>query len=54
MNYKGDNVNCSDRSKRDADPKKLVEGYFKSAATMNYIRALESTDVIKNKADKLI
>ena len=38
--FRGDNVNSHDLSARKPDPKRLVEGYFHSAATLNYARAL--------------
>jgi len=36
--YRGDNVNGFALEDREPDPKRLVEGYFHSAATMNYAR----------------
>jgi 3-deoxy-7-phosphoheptulonate synthase len=38
--FRGDNVNSFDTSARDADPARMVSGYFHSAATLNYARAL--------------
>lgn len=40
--YKGDNINSIDFTSqaRNSDPKKLIEGYFYSCATLNYIRSL--------------
>jgi len=40
--FKGDNVNALEATveARTPDPKRLMEGYFRSAATLNYIRAL--------------
>uniref|UniRef100_A0A7S4DPS6 Phospho-2-dehydro-3-deoxyheptonate aldolase n=1 Tax=Lotharella globosa TaxID=91324 RepID=A0A7S4DPS6_9EUKA len=40
--FKGDNVNCldADVKKRTPDPDRLLQGYFRSAVTLNYIRAL--------------
>jgi 3-deoxy-7-phosphoheptulonate synthase len=32
--YKGDNVNGIDIEKREANPKRLLDGYYRSAATM--------------------
>jgi len=32
--YKGDNVNSIDIGKREANPKRLLDGYYRSAATM--------------------
>lgn len=40
--YFGDNVNGFDPEAREPDPARLVEGYFHSAATLNYLRALGS------------
>lgn len=39
--YRGDNVNSieADYNKRIPDPNRLIEGYFRSAATLNLIRA---------------
>lgn len=41
--FRGDNVNSFDTSSRTPDPARLVQGYFYSAATLNYARALLST-----------
>ena len=38
--FRGDNVNSHDLSARKPDPERLVQGYFHSAATLNYARAL--------------
>lgn len=37
--FRGDNVNGFDPSDRKPDPKRLVDAYFHSAATINYIRS---------------
>ena len=39
--YMGDNINCVDfnENSRTPNPEKLLEGYFRSAATLNLIRA---------------
>jgi len=37
--FRGDNINGFDVTERTPDPKRLVEAYFHSAATLNYIRA---------------
>jgi len=42
--FKGDNVNSIDINNRKPDPNRLVSGYFHSAATLNYIRALARTN----------
>jgi 3-deoxy-7-phosphoheptulonate synthase len=38
--YLGDSVNCYDPSDRRPDPRRLVDAYFHSAATVNYLRAM--------------
>lgn len=38
--FRGDNINSFDTTARAADPARLVSGYFHSAATLNYARAL--------------
>ena len=38
--FRGDNVNSFDTSARTPDPTRLVDGYFHSAATLNYARAV--------------
>jgi len=38
--FRGDNVNSFDLSGREPDPERLLQGYFHSAATLNYARAL--------------
>ena len=40
--FRGDNVNSFDTSARPADPERMVQGYFHSAATLNYARSLLS------------
>lgn len=40
--FRGDNVNSFDLSAREADPSRMVQGYFYSATTLNYARALLS------------
>lgn len=37
--FRGDNINGYDPKDRTPDPKRLVEAYFHSSSTMNYIRA---------------
>ena len=39
-NFRGDNINSFDLSHREPDPRRLVDGYFHAAATLNYCRAL--------------
>ncbi|MCB9796459.1 MAG: 3-deoxy-7-phosphoheptulonate synthase class II [Alphaproteobacteria bacterium] len=38
--YRGDHVNGFDVGDREPDPNRLVQAYFHSAATLNYVRAL--------------
>jgi 3-deoxy-7-phosphoheptulonate synthase len=38
--YKGDMVNGAELRDREPDPQRLVQGYFRSAATLNYLRTL--------------
>ncbi|KAJ1664704.1 hypothetical protein IW140_003965 [Coemansia sp. RSA 1813] len=40
LSYRGDNVNSIDPTCRRPDPKRLMEAYFHSAATINYVRLL--------------
>jgi len=39
ISFKGDNIN-SFFSKREPDPERMVQAYFHSAATLNYVRAM--------------
>jgi len=43
LSFKGENVNGIDTDKRKPDPKRLMTGYFFSAATLNYIRAISAS-----------
>lgn len=36
--YRGDNVNGYEKHLREPDPDRIVQGYFHSAATINYVR----------------
>jgi 3-deoxy-7-phosphoheptulonate synthase len=38
--YKGDAINGIEPRDREHDPDRLVQGYFHSAATLNYVRSL--------------
>jgi len=40
--YKGENINGYEPKDRKWDPKRLLEGYWHSAATLNYMRGLKS------------
>eukprot|EP00908_Phaeocystis_cordata_P007956 Transcript_18626.p2 GENE.Transcript_18626~~Transcript_18626.p2 ORF type:complete len:435 (+),score=242.68 Transcript_18626:199-1503(+) len=40
MSFKGDNINGYDVSERKWDCKRLLEGYYHSSATLNYLRGL--------------
>jgi len=39
MSFKGDNINGLDPKDRKWDPERLLQGYFHSAATLNFLRA---------------
>jgi 3-deoxy-7-phosphoheptulonate synthase len=58
FSFKGDNVHEFEASMRNPDPKRMTEGYFRSAATMNYIRQLKEEDLdaenINEKIDKFM
>jgi len=43
MSFKGDNINGYDPLERKWDPKRLLEGYYHSSATLNYLRSLCSS-----------
>ena len=43
MSFKGDNINGYPVEERKWDPKRLLEGYFHSAATLNYLRGVVSS-----------
>jgi len=45
MSFKGENINGFHVDDRTPDPKRMTEGYFKSAAIMNYIRQMKGVDV---------
>ena len=40
FSYRGDNINGFELKDRKPDPKRLLQGYFHSASTLNYARAL--------------
>ena len=40
MSFKGDNINGYDPKQRKWDSARLLEGYFHSSATLNYLRGL--------------
>jgi len=40
LSFKGDNINSFDLSGREPDPDRMVQAYFHSAATLNYVRAM--------------
>lgn len=44
MSYKGDNINGFDPTERKWDPERLLTGYWHSAATLNYLRGLTSSN----------
>lgn len=39
LSFRGDNVNGFEATNRTPDPQRLVDAYFHSAATLNYVRA---------------
>jgi len=39
--FKGENINGFEPSQRDWDPKRLLEGYWHSAATLNCVRSMQ-------------
>jgi len=39
MSFKGDNINGIETSNRKWDPERLLQGYFHSAATLNFLRS---------------
>lgn len=41
--YKGDSINGYDKEDRAHDPQRLVQAYFHSAATWNYVRSLATS-----------
>jgi 3-deoxy-7-phosphoheptulonate synthase len=43
MSFKGDNINGFEPTERKWDPERLLQGYFHSAATLNYLRAYQSS-----------
>lgn len=43
MSFKGDNINGLDLADRKWDPNRLVQGYFHSAATLNFLRSFLQT-----------
>merc|ERR1712039_123524 len=40
MSFKGDNINGFKPEDRKWDPERLLQGYFHSAATLNYLRSI--------------
>mmetsp|Transcript_46264 Transcript_46264/g.110067 ORF Transcript_46264/g.110067 Transcript_46264/m.110067 type:complete len:439 (-) Transcript_46264:68-1384(-) len=44
MSFKGDNINGFAPTERKWDPERLLQGYFHSAATLNYLRAISAKD----------
>jgi 3-deoxy-7-phosphoheptulonate synthase len=48
--FRGDNVNSFDVSSRVPDPARMLSGYFHSAATLNYARAVLSSGLADLKA----
>eukprot|EP00126_Sphaerothecum_destruens_P004901 Sdes_comp18444_c0_seq1m8369 len=42
LSYRGDHINGFDAQDREADPCRMIQAYFRAAATLNYVRALGS------------
>jgi len=42
--FKGENINGYDPSERKWDPNRLLEGYFHSSASLNYLRCLQMSE----------
>jgi len=42
--FKGDNINGYDPKDRKWDPQRLLQGYWHSAATLNYVRGLQMAE----------
>merc|ERR1719293_236292 len=43
MSFKGDNINGFKPEDRKWDPERLLQGYFHSAATLNYLRSFTTS-----------
>jgi 3-deoxy-7-phosphoheptulonate synthase len=43
MSFKGDNINGFDPKDRKWDPERLLQGYFHSAATLNFLRSYSTS-----------
>jgi len=43
MSFKGDNINGFEATDRKWDPERLVQGYFHSAATLNFLRSFTAS-----------
>lgn len=48
--FRGEIVNSIDPAKRSPDPKRLIEAYFRSAATMNLLRQFPDLGISSNNA----
>jgi 3-deoxy-7-phosphoheptulonate synthase len=47
--FKGDNINGYDARERAWDPARLLEGYWHSTATLNYLRSMQMEDEFSTK-----
>jgi len=47
--FKGENINGYDPTQREWDPKRLLEGYWHSAATLNCVRSLQMDPEFSSK-----
>jgi len=52
--YRGDSVNDIAKNARQHDPKKILETYHRSAATLNYLRAITNKDKIYSSHEGLL
>jgi len=48
--FKRDNINSFDPSAREPDPDRLVQAYFHSATTMNYLRIISASTPLQNSS----
>mmetsp|Transcript_6543 Transcript_6543/g.13597 ORF Transcript_6543/g.13597 Transcript_6543/m.13597 type:complete len:342 (-) Transcript_6543:394-1419(-) len=49
FSFKGDNINGYDPKDRKWDPQRLLQGYWHSAATLNYVRALQMSETFSEE-----
>lgn len=51
--FKGDNINGYDPKDRKWDPQRLLQGYWHSAATLNYVRSLQVRSAFSSSCETL-